>query len=139
MLCKTVVAAVLLATSSQFLLTAMTPYSMTAHLALNLAWLWLFLRGGVVGHSLAIAVGALACGLHQLVFHPLFVAPFALLSPCAGVVASVVVLGEGFGALRFSGMALILAGLAVILLPTRREVSVESKADTAADANRRAS
>jgi hypothetical protein len=73
-----VVAAVLLATSSQFLLTAMTPYAMTAHLALNLAWLWLFLRGGVVGHSLAIAVGALACGLHQLVFHPLFVAPFVL-------------------------------------------------------------
>src|SRR6185369_7189537 len=36
-------AAILLATSSQFLLTAMTPYAMTAHLALNMTWLWLFL------------------------------------------------------------------------------------------------
>ena len=40
----TFVAVILLATSSQFLFTAMTPYAMTAHLALNLAWLWLFLR-----------------------------------------------------------------------------------------------
>ncbi|HTO81013.1 MAG TPA: hypothetical protein VMQ73_02210, partial [Methylomirabilota bacterium] len=36
-----VVAAVLLACSSQFLVIAMTPYAMTAHLALNMLWLWL--------------------------------------------------------------------------------------------------
>jgi hypothetical protein len=71
-------AAVLLATSSQVLITAMTPYAMTAHMALNLAWLWLFLRGGRVGHGGAIAVGFLACGLHQLAFHALFAAPFVL-------------------------------------------------------------
>ena len=31
-----------------------------------------------IGHAGAIAVGAVACGLHQIVFHPLFVAPFIL-------------------------------------------------------------
>jgi hypothetical protein len=72
------IAATLLATSSQFLITAMTPYAMTAHLALNLVWLWLFLRGGFLGHAGAILVGFLACGLHQLIFHPLFAAPFVL-------------------------------------------------------------
>jgi hypothetical protein len=69
-------AAVLLATSSQFLLTAMTAYAMTAHLALNLIWLWLFLRGGRLAHAGAILVGFLATGLHQIIFHPLFVAQF---------------------------------------------------------------
>jgi hypothetical protein len=72
------IAAILLATSSQVLVTAMTPYSMTGHLALNLIWLWLFLRGGKAGHAGAIAIGFLACGLHQFIFHPLFVAPFVL-------------------------------------------------------------
>ncbi|HXU99545.1 MAG TPA: hypothetical protein VG166_03495 [Caulobacteraceae bacterium] len=71
-------AAVLLATSSQVLVTAMTAYAMTAHLAFNMIWLWLFLRGGRAGHAGAIAVGFLASGLHQFVFHPLFVAPFVL-------------------------------------------------------------
>jgi hypothetical protein len=71
-------AAVLLATSSQFLVTAMTPYAMTAHLAFNLVWLWLFLGGGWRGHAAAAIVAFLACGLHQLVFHPLFAAPFVL-------------------------------------------------------------
>lgn len=71
-------AAVLLATSSQLLITAMTPYAMSAHLALNLLWLWLFLRGGVPGHGGAMAVALAVTGLHQLVFHPLFAGPFVL-------------------------------------------------------------
>jgi hypothetical protein len=41
-------------------------------------WLWLFLRGGWLGHGGAVLVGLFACGLHQLIFHPLFVAPFIL-------------------------------------------------------------
>src|SRR5476651_649022 len=56
----------------------MTAYAMPAHLAFNLAWLWLFLRGGRLGHSAAIALGFFATGLHQLLFHPLFAAPFVL-------------------------------------------------------------
>jgi hypothetical protein len=73
-----VVGAVLLATSSQVLVIAMTSYAMTAHLALNLLWLWLFLRDDRIGHGAAIGVGFLATGLHQLIFHPLFAAPFIL-------------------------------------------------------------
>lgn len=69
-------AAILLATSSQMLITAMTPYAMTAHLAFDLVWLWLFLTNRWWSHAGAIVVGAAACGLHQLIFHPLFVAPF---------------------------------------------------------------
>jgi hypothetical protein len=68
----------LLASSAQFLVTAMTPYAMTAHLALNLVWLWLFLRGTWRGHIAAVAVAFVACGLHQVVFHPLFAAPFLM-------------------------------------------------------------
>ena len=73
-----VVAAICLVTSSQALVNAMTSYAMTGHLALNLIWLWLFLRNTRSSHALALMVGFLACGLHQLVFHPLFVGPFIL-------------------------------------------------------------
>ncbi len=71
-------AAALLATSSQLILMSMTAYAMPAHLAFNLAWLWLFLRGGKLGHGLAILVGFFAAGIHQVLFHPVFVAPFVL-------------------------------------------------------------
>ncbi len=73
------VGVVVVALSPQFLITAMTPFAMTAHLALNALWLALFLRGGVAGHAGAAVVGFLATGLHQIVFHPLFAAPFILL------------------------------------------------------------
>ena len=43
------------------------------------------------------------------------VAPFALLAPCTGIVASAVILGEVFGPARYAGMALILAGLAIVV------------------------
>jgi hypothetical protein len=66
----------LVATAPQTLVTSMTSYAMCAHLALNLVWLWLFLRDDRVGHGGAMLVGVLATGLHQVVFHPLFVAPF---------------------------------------------------------------
>ena len=74
------VAILLLVTAPQILITAMTPYAMTAHLAFNLVWLWLFLRGGALGHIGAASVGVLACGLHQIVFHPLFAGPFLALT-----------------------------------------------------------
>lgn len=64
--------------SSQVLLTATTTYAMSAHLALNLVWLALFLRNRPWSHGLALLVGLLATGLHQPIFHPLFVAPFFL-------------------------------------------------------------
>ncbi len=71
-----VVAALLYCASGQILLSGMTSYAMTAHLTLNLLWLWLFLldrRGADMG---ALAVAFVATGLHQPLFHPLFAAPF---------------------------------------------------------------
>lgn len=70
------IAVLLLVTSSQFLVTAMTPYAMTAHVALDLAWLWLVLDDRPWSRAGALAVSFLACGLHQAIFHPLFVLPF---------------------------------------------------------------
>jgi O-acetylserine/cysteine efflux transporter len=43
------------------------------------------------------------------------VTPFALLIPFVAAYASSLVFGERFGALRLAGMALVLAGLAVIV------------------------
>lgn len=65
----------LYAGSSQVLLLGMTAYAMAGHLALNLIWLALFLRGGW-SNAPAIVIGFLATGLHQPLFHPLFVLPF---------------------------------------------------------------
>ena len=70
------IALLITATSAQVLVTAMTPYAMTAHLALNMVWLSLYLRGTRWGHAGAIADGFLAIGLHQVIFHPLFALPF---------------------------------------------------------------
>jgi hypothetical protein len=68
--------ALLLTLSPQFLITAMTPFAMSAHLAFNLLWLWCFLQGNRRSDAAALACGFVATGLHQLIFHPLFVAPF---------------------------------------------------------------
>ena len=64
--------------SAQVLVGAMSDFSMTGHMALNLVWLAAFTRGGKVANAVAIGVGFLATGLHQLVFHPFFVVPFLL-------------------------------------------------------------
>lgn len=47
------------------------------------------------------------------------VTAFAFVSPCTGALASALVFGEVFGPLRYTGMALILAGVAVVVLPAR--------------------
>ena len=51
------------------------------------------------------------------------VTPFALIAPCVGVIASSFAFGEVFGPVRYGGMALILAGLAIILLLGKRPES----------------
>jgi hypothetical protein len=68
------VALLLYAGSSQVVIQGMTAHAMAGHLALNLLWLLLFLRGGR-SHAGAILIGFLATGLHQPLFHPLFVFP----------------------------------------------------------------
>lgn len=71
-----IVALLLYAGSSQIWVTGMTAYAMSAHLALNLIWLGLFLKDRPWSHATAIVVGFVATGLHQVIFHPLFVLPF---------------------------------------------------------------
>ncbi|HEV8529843.1 MAG TPA: EamA family transporter [Methylomirabilota bacterium] len=48
------------------------------------------------------------------------VTPFALLAPFVASYSSSLVFGERFGPLRLSGMALVLLGIAVIVLPVTR-------------------
>lgn len=70
------VALILSLSSTQLLVNAMTPYAMTAQFGLHALWLACFLRGGRLGHGLAIAIGVLASGLHQFHFHLMFVSGF---------------------------------------------------------------
>ena len=57
------------------------------------------------------------------------VAPFALLAPCAGIVSCALIFGEVPGPVRWAGMALILAGLAIVVLaPLRDPVSPGDRA-----------
>lgn len=62
--------------SSQVVLMGTANFAMSLHLALNLAWLALFLKDSRAGHAGALLTGLLATGIHQPVFHPLFVLPF---------------------------------------------------------------
>jgi hypothetical protein len=73
------VAALLYLSSSQVWLTAMTPYAMSGHLALNMVWLWLALGTGRARLMAAGLTSSLAVGLHQLLFHPMFGLPFLAL------------------------------------------------------------
>jgi hypothetical protein len=65
-------------TSSELLMTSGTGYSMPAHLALNLLWVWLYQRGDGRSWWFALAFGVLALGLHNPIPHALFVAPFLI-------------------------------------------------------------
>ena len=73
------ITALFYATSTQLLAASMTHYAMTGHIALNMVWLWLVLRNTPFSHVAAIATAFLATGLHQIVFAPLFAAPFLAL------------------------------------------------------------
>ncbi|MDA1023892.1 MAG: EamA family transporter [Proteobacteria bacterium] len=72
----------------------------------------------------AIYLGAVATAFAYAIWGNLLnrypaamVVPFALISPCVGVIASSLAFGEVFGPARYAGMALIFVGLAVIVLP----------------------
>jgi len=87
------------ALSAQGAANAMTAYAMTGHMALNLIWLAAFLRGGRWGHAVAIGIGFIATGLHQMVFHPLFVAPFLIWRLREGHWRLVLVYAVAYGAI----------------------------------------
>ena len=93
------VALILYTGSAQIITNGMTAYAMSGHLALDLVWLDLFLLNRRWSHVGAIVVGFLAMGLHQPLFHPLFVLPF---------------LGLLFSQRRWSTLAFYLAGYFLI-------------------------
>jgi O-acetylserine/cysteine efflux transporter len=65
------------------------------------------------------------CGWTYLLKHhrATTIAPFSLLVPIFAAAVSSLVLGERFGETRLLGMALVMAGLAVIALPARRDAA----------------
>ncbi len=73
-----VLAVVLALTSTQVVATAMTPFAMTAHFALSAVWIAFYLRRDPLGHAVAIAIGFVATGLHQIQVHVLFVTGFVV-------------------------------------------------------------
>jgi O-acetylserine/cysteine efflux transporter len=82
------------------------------------------------GAAAALYLGALATTLAYAIWGDLLrryptalVAPFALLVPFVAAASSALVFGERFGGLRLGGMALVLCGLAVIVLPRREAMA----------------
>jgi len=81
------------------------------------------------GAAAAVYLGVVATTLAYAIWGDLLrryptalVAPFALLVPFVAAVSSALVFGERFGGLRLIGMALVLCGLGVSVLP-RREIA----------------
>ena len=72
------IAVILLASSTQFLITSMTSYAYPAHLCFNLAWLYFYCRGDRLGYLVTPWIGFFALGLHNPFVHALFVTPFLL-------------------------------------------------------------
>jgi hypothetical protein len=72
------VAALLVATSPQVLITGMTAYAYNGHLALIMVWLWLALADDWMSRIAAALVMTIATGLHQFIFPVLVAAPFLL-------------------------------------------------------------
>ena len=80
-----------------------------------------------VGSVLYIAFVATTFGYaawgHLLKLYPAATAaPFSLLVPVSGTLSAALILGETFGPVRLVGMVLILAGLAILVLPFRGKV-----------------
>lgn len=92
------ICALLMVTSSQLLMTGMTPFAMSAHLAFNLSWLWLFLPRDWRTQMAAVPLAILTIGLHQVVFFPLFAAPFLLEAWLSGRRAAAAVQAAAIGA-----------------------------------------
>ena len=78
---------------------------------------WLAIASAIYLGTLSTNI-AYAAWSHLLTRYPAaLVAPFALLVPCTGVVASALIFHETFSPIRYLGMALILTGVATVVLP----------------------
>ena len=95
-------------------------YATDGHVDLAGAFLgasWLSLAGLVYLGVFATVVAYATWGYLLQRYSTGAIAPWALLSPCAGVVSSALIFGEIPPPARYAGMALILGGLVVVLLP----------------------
>jgi O-acetylserine/cysteine efflux transporter len=81
---------------------------------------WIGIAAAIYLGSVTTNIGFAAWGSLLQRYKAGAVAPFALLAPCTGIVSSALLFGEVFPPIRYAGMALILAGLAVIRLPGGR-------------------
>lgn len=86
-----------------------------------------FLRASWTSLAAAVYLGAFATVIAYAAWGFLLqrhsaaaVAPFALLAPCVGVLSAALLFGEIPGPIRYAGMALILAGLVVAVIPAGR-------------------
>jgi len=76
---------------------------------------------GIISTTVAYAIWA-----RLLAAYPAAkVAPFALLAPCTGILASYLVFGETFGPLRGAGMVLVVIGIALSVLGGRAKQARE--------------
>ncbi len=71
-------AMLLLVSSTQFLITSMTGYSMPVHLLLNIIWIYCYTHKQKHVDLLLPIIGIMALGVHNPFVHGLFVAPFLL-------------------------------------------------------------
>ncbi len=83
---------------------------------------WLSLGAVVYLGGIATIVAYAAWGSLLQRYPAAVVAPFALIAPCTGVLASAVIFGEAPAPVRYAGMALILGGLALIVLQKAEHV-----------------
>lgn len=77
---------------------------------------WLSLAAAVYLGAIATILAYSIWGSLLARYPTALVAPFALLAPCTGVLASALIFGERFGAMRYAGMVLILTGLTIVVL-----------------------
>jgi len=94
---------------------AFDPQPSILHAIAHASWLSLAVAFYLAVPSTLVGYGLWAYLLRR--YPAPVVAPFALLSPATGIVSSALLLGEKFSPLRIAGMALILLGLAVIVMP----------------------
>lgn len=86
------------------------------------AW-WLSLGAAVYLGALATVLAYATWGYLLQRYSTAAVAPFALLAPCTGLLASAVIFGEAFSPMRYAGMALILIGLVIAQSGSLRRIS----------------
>lgn len=89
---------------------------------------WAAVGAAVYLGAIATIIGYAAWGFLLRRYPAAVVTPFALLTPFVAAAGSSLAFDERFGGARLLGMALVLSGLAVIVLPSRRAPAGETGA-----------